>query len=47
MECTKCKLQYVGKAEMELNLRINNHRKDVLKLNALPADRHFAQRDKV
>ena len=23
MECTKCKLQYVGKAETELKLRIN------------------------
>ena len=45
MECTKCKLQYVGKAETELNLRINNHCKDVLKLNAIPADRHFAQRN--
>ena len=45
MECTKCKLQYVGKAETELNLGINKHRKDVLKLNAIPADRHFAQRD--
>ena len=45
MECTKCKLQYVGKAETELNLRINNHCKDVLKLNATPADRQFAQRD--
>ena len=45
MECTKCKLQHVGKAETELNLRINNHRKDVLKLNAIPVNRHFAQRD--
>ena len=45
MECTNCKLQYVGKAEAELNLRINNHRKDVLKLNAILVDRHFAQRD--
>ena len=45
MECTKCKLQYVGKAETELNLKINNHRKDVLKLNAIPADQPFAQRD--
>ena len=45
MECTKCKLQYVSKAETELNLRINNHRKDVLKLIAIPTDRHFAQRD--
>ena len=38
MECTKCKLQL-------LNLRINKHPKDVLKLNAIPADQHFAQRD--
>ena len=45
MECTKCKLQCVGKAEAELNLRINNHRKDLLKLNAIPADRHSTQRD--
>ena len=45
MECSKCKLYYVSKAESELNLRINNHRKDVLQLNAIPADRHFAQRN--
>ena len=44
MECTKYKLQYVGKGETELNLRTNNHRKDVLKWNAIPVDRHFAQR---
>ena len=45
MECTKYKLQYVGKAKTELNLRINNQRKDVLELNAIPADQYFAQRD--
>ena len=45
MECTKCKLQYVDKTETELNLRMNNDRKDVLKLNAIPADQDFAQRD--
>ena len=45
MECTKCKLQSLGKAKTELNLRINNRRKDVLKLNAIPVDRHFGQRD--
>ena len=45
MEYTKCKLQYVGKAETELNLRINNHHKDVLKLSAIPAEQYFAQRD--
>ena len=42
MECTKCKLQYVGKAETELNLRMNNHRKDVLKLNVIPAYRQIS-----
>ena len=45
MECTKCKLQYVGKAETDLNLRINNHCKDVLKLKAILANRHLTQRD--
>ena len=45
MECTKCKLQDVGKTGTELNLRINNHRKDVLKLNVIPTDQHFPQGD--
>ena len=45
MKYTKCKLQYVDKSETELNLRISNDRKDVLKLNAISADRHFAQSD--
>ena len=38
-------IQYFSKAETELNLRINNHRKNVLKLNAIPANWHCAQRD--
>ena len=29
LECTKCKIQYVGKAETEFNIRLNNHQKDV------------------
>ena len=45
MDCANYKLQYVGKTETELNVRIKNHRRDVLKLNAIPADRHFAQAD--
>ena len=28
MECTLCKIQYVGKAETLSNIRLNNHRKD-------------------
>ena len=41
-ECIKCKLQYVGKAETEFNIRLNNHRKDVCKPNAISASRHFS-----
>ena len=29
----------------KLNLKINNYRKDVLNLNAIPADQRFVQRD--
>ena len=43
MECTKRKLQYVSKAETELNL--SNLCKDVLKVNEIAADQHFAQKD--
>ena len=42
LECAKCKIQYVGKAETELNIRFNNHRKDVWNTHALPASRHFS-----
>ena len=42
LECTKCKIQYVGKAETEFNIRLNNHRKDVWKPDAIPASRHFS-----
>ena len=44
MESTKYKPQYVGKAEPEFIRRRNNHCKDVLKLDAIPEDRHFAQK---
>ena len=42
LECTKCKIQYAGKAETEFNIRLNNHRKDVWKPDALPASRLFS-----
>ena len=42
LECTKCKIQYVGKAETEFNIRLNNHRKDVWKPDAIPASCHFS-----
>ena len=42
LECTKCKIQYAGKAKTAFNIRFNNHRKDVWKPDAIPASRHFS-----
>ena len=39
-ECILCKLQYVGKAETAFNLRLNDHRKDTKKPNAILAPKH-------
>ena len=44
MSCSKCKLQYVGKANTELNLQINKYWKDILKSNAILAVRHLAHK---
>ena len=41
MDCSKCHKQYVGKAQTAFNLRLNNHRKDVRRTDAIRADRHF------
>ena len=41
LECTRCKIQYVGKCETQLNIRINNHRKDIKSINAIPICKHF------
>ena len=41
MECTLCKVQYVGKAETGFNIRLNNHRKDVNNSKPIPTDLHF------
>ena len=41
LECTKCKIKYVEKAKTEFPIRLNNHRKDVWKPDAIPASRHF------
>ena len=43
MECIKCKKQYVGKSEWPFNIRLNNHRKDSKRVDAIPAIRHFNQ----
>ena len=47
LECKKCHIQYVGKAETEFNLRLNNHRKDAYKSDSIPASRHFATKDHI
>ena len=36
----------VGKAETEFNIRLNNHRQDVWKPNAIPASRHFSGKNR-
>ena len=38
MDCSKCHKQYVGKA---FNLRLYNHCKDVHRIDAILAKRHF------
>ena len=46
MECTLCKIQYVGKTETPFNIRLNNHRRKDVKGNnpkAIPASIHFKQ----
>ena len=43
MECTICKLQYVGKSEWAMNIRINKHRNDVFRIDGLDCDRHFRE----
>ena len=45
MECTLCRIQYVGKAETPFSIRLNNHRKDANGNNpkASPASIHFKQ----
>ena len=45
LECTKCKIQYVGKTETEFNIELNNHRKGVWKPKAIPANRHFSDKN--
>ena len=36
LECYICNIQYVSKSEIPLNIRLNNHRKDVKNPNAIP-----------
>ena len=45
MECTLCKIQYVGKAETSFNIRLNNHQivANINNPKAIPASIHFKQ----
>jgi len=42
IECTKCKKQYVGKSETDLNIRLNNHRSHIKnKIKSCEIAEHF------
>ena len=43
IECILCDKQYVRKAETRFNVRLNNHRKDVSKVEAIMIWKHFQQ----
>ena len=47
IECTLCKKQYVGKSETSFHIKLNNHRNDVKKSDAIFACRHFQERNHV
>ena len=43
MECILCNKQYVEKAETSFNIVVNDHRKNVKKVDAIMACEHFQQ----
>ena len=43
----KSHIQYVGTAETDFNLRLNDHHKNVYKANVIPASRHFAMKNHI
>ena len=45
IQCYICNIQYVGKSETSINIRLNNHRKYVKNPNAIPAYKHFNRQD--
>ena len=45
LECTKCKIQNVGRAETEFRIRLNNNRKDAWKSHAIFTSRHFSDKN--
>ena len=45
LECTKCKIQYVGNAETEFNIKINNYQKDIWKPDTILASDYFSDKN--
>ena len=43
LECIKCNIQYVGKSEWPMNIRLNKHRNDVFREDAIIVCQHFKQ----
>ena len=43
LECTLCMIQYVGKSEWPMNIRLNKHRNDVFREDAIHVCKHFKQ----
>ena len=43
MGCILCNKQYVGKAETSFDIRLNNHQKDVEKVDAIMVCKHVQQ----
>ena len=41
LECTKCRLQYVGKSEPPFHFRMAQYRSDIKKPNSIEAAKHF------
>ena len=41
LDCMRCKMQYVGKSEWPLNIRINKHRNDTFREDAIMVCQHF------
>ena len=43
LECILCRIQYIGKSEWAMNIRINKHRNDVFREEAIHVCQHFKQ----
>ena len=43
LECILCGFQYIGKSEWPMNIRINKHRNDVFREEAIHVCQHFRQ----